>query len=286
MGYVLEISDMAGYGGSFGPENWTAVGGLLEFEVTRSGPARVGTFEGVYASTSVPQCGKAAFARQRFRLRDNTVTTVQNLDIIMVGRLDDVEPVEDSRYGRVIKVKGRDYLGALVDNHVDSGFDRWSYMLTCDPAHLTDPWVANWVGFDTGQGYGLGQSRTYMIAQLAMNILEQGLGIMAVVYPYGPIGSKPVEMNYEGATGYTILDAIRNMAREDPWGTGWPWSPSPISTKRDPGRRPPDASQRFHTPSTASKGTLSSRRPMRITTGTSGGSRSASTEAISSKKRR
>jgi hypothetical protein len=231
MGYVLEISDMAGYGAGAGPENWTAVTGLLEFEVTRSGVARCGTFEGVYVAPDVPSCGKPASARQRFRLRDTSATPVQNLDIIIVGRLDDVEPQENAQFGRCYRVRGRDYLGSLADNHIDAGFENAVDFGLCLGVG-TVPWLANWASYPGGYAspggvsYGLGEKRSNIITQLALNILEWGQGILWVAHPYGWIQSKPVEVNYTDMTGLTILDAIRNLSREDPWGIGIPSYPT------------------------------------------------------------
>jgi hypothetical protein len=226
MGYVLELSDMVGYGAGLGAETWTPVAGLLEFEVTRTGPARPGTLEAVFAAPDLSECGKTVYARQRFQLRDNSLPTDQNRDIIMVGRLDDVEPVQDALYGRVYRVKGRDYLGALADNHIDIGFDNWDSFYAC-AGQSAVPWIPNWVGnnnglFDpSGASYGPGEIRSVIIAQLAQNILEYRQGILFVSYPYNWLNSKPIEANYQDATGYTILDAIRNLAREDPWGLGF-----------------------------------------------------------------
>jgi hypothetical protein len=243
MAYVLEISDMVGYGAGAGPENWTPVSGLFEFTVTRSGPARPGTFEAVYAAPDIPGCGKPASARQRFRLRDNSITTDQNRDIIMVGRLDDVEPVQNDQYGRCYRAKGRDYLGALADNHIAPGVDN---VFGSKPDHPCDPqsaeqgaWIANWVGANSdnpyhqildgggeGDSLGNGELRLKIIKELALNIVAPYQGIMHVatgtVGPSAAPNSKPIEPNYQDRDDTAILDAIRNLANEDPWSSYTP----------------------------------------------------------------
>lgn len=224
MAYVLEASDMVGYGNGAGTELWTAIPGLLEFEVTRAGPARASKIEAVFAARGLDECGQPAHPRQRFRLRDTAYSTTQNIDILIVGRFDDVEPMEDARHGRIYRVTGRDYLGALADNHLDHGQDSYSKEYTC--AWSDDlPWVPNWANATPSivdVAGEKGQNRWIIIMQLAMNVLPvsgnvplQGLFYVSSIYTMP--NSKPVELNFMDTLEYTILDAIRNVAREDPW---------------------------------------------------------------------
>ena len=65
-----------------------------------------------------------------------------------------------------------------------------------------------------------------------------------------------------------------------------PWSPSGMSMNFDPGASFPLAFHLSHTRATRSNLIVSSRRPMKIVTGTGGGSPSTSTRDICSKKAR
>lgn len=238
-------SDMAGYsfnastGFAIGPgtDSWEEMDRPFEFKVHRSTGAQPGSIEIVMPGVNASKDSPPLWPFQRIQVKDvDPNITDQDFGRIFIGRVDSIAPRQDAKYGRVWVVKARDYLAALVDNYVDIGrnraFDDDGSPLSGHDGSNRPIWVPKWVEkvqMETQKsplpvaactdGEHCGTSREYMIAELALNVvpLPFGLASMTALGESFPPNSLPVQYNYENIRSMRILDAIINMAREDPW---------------------------------------------------------------------
>jgi hypothetical protein len=190
--------------------------GLISFSVTREGNSSPSQLEVVMAA--VENQDKAAVKRFYPYLAVRLVDEAHDF-MPFLGRIDTAQLKELNDGSRVWVINARDWLAVLADNLVDRG-KWWSSSPGRGTNHgNSDAWIPNYVGDYDNTGGAKGEYRRFIIMDLALNVIaNNSIGLADVVVLHAP-NSKRVEVNLDRDNSTTILDAIRELARSDPYGT-------------------------------------------------------------------
>lgn len=209
-GAQLLVSNMGGgRGGPPGAEIWTSVKGLLSFKIVRSSHSSPGFLEATIVWRDEYESALSVF--QRVAIYDGaSPVTFSSFRPLFVGRVYEATPQQDYQRGRTLRIVAYDYLASLADNNIDVGFDRTHYGYQNGRNDLYEP---RYISLLPGS---LGPFRGNIIGDLAMNIVWPPHGIDVVTIQGMPTASRMSNVNFLDLADWSILDAIKVLADEDP----------------------------------------------------------------------